>query len=361
MKATKLNTTLALLSTAALGIFLYDTLSGLGGKRGRILTGLRANLIGSSEKLATTDKKLVEIANSIETLNQRLSKIEESVREGGSGAHSTSPDARNYSIADRHRYDDELFTHGRARNMPGLSDELKKLEDALESMSSGKSHVLRPESHRRHHSSHRKSSPLRMHHHEISMFEPLDDEAASLHKKSVPGLSNPRIIHTSAPISFADIIPDVTKDDPIVQVERFGEDVINHNIHENDGAEDTNYYRMSDILKSDKGGSAAKPAPVDAKGLKKEIKKEAKKTVPESAPAAEVPMIVISSKPIDLDKEAKKLIAESPAAGDAEARREIDSMKQDGLLAMIEKKLPKREDKLDDLIQRPTPTKPIVE
>lgn len=94
-------------------------------------------------------------------------------------------------------------------------------------------------------------------------------------KIDIPLLTNSptRIIHleSNKPIDFSEIFPDLNKEDPVIEVKRFddyksfkkfGDSVKKNENQKNDGSVDTKYFKMSDILNSNKNAypSISKPA-----------------------------------------------------------------------------------------------------
>lgn len=287
MKANKFNTTLTFIITAGIGIILYDSLAGFRGKKGRIFQGIKTNLIGGNEDQKNTDNKLNEISDSIKALTSRLAKIEDALKSTNSfekrlifpeKENMMFSDTKNYGITDR-RYDDSIFAHSNRddeTHLPlhddgfiGLNNDFKRLEDVIKTLKNGSS-IRSKESHRHFHPRRRLSSTFGGHEFEKEN-EAANAESANpdpfrssskVQKMRIPKFT-PKIIHTTEQINFADIVPDFDKEDPIVEVKRFdnyeafkkfGEDIMNHKAQEKDGADDTNYYKMSDILQSNKNG-----------------------------------------------------------------------------------------------------------
>jgi hypothetical protein len=341
MKATKLNTSLALIGAVTVGVIILDVYAGIRGSKRRIFNGFRANLVESAEKPDRLEKKLNEISESITSLTGRLSSVEESMSKLDSKFekrlvfppkpekslpefisslnHSENlhedhiqptvatnemqtPAERNEKSFSFDRYNDE-----RAKEEAALEQQLNfinKVEATLGMMNIQHNPVEREykrkmfpflipkrKERRRFSFPHRHS--LREKVDGKKLNEKKADEKLQMKSFNLPEflsmqqqenevIENPAVavpkatemlkfastptkiirMNPSKPVDFTEIFASITKEeDPLVEVTRFdnlssfrkfGDDVREHKVVENNGGIDTKYYKMSDILSSDK-------------------------------------------------------------------------------------------------------------
>lgn len=351
MGISKLHAGILTVSLIALMVIVVDILSIRKGRDGFIASHVKSGLSEHIETKNDVDRKLNEISNSIISLSSRLSNIELSISKLDKSFEkkviyplrpkSTEADSSNTkeNIFEHvhHKHNNRIQRHRYNPSSMKNSKPPRKYNDVtIPNLYNSQSESVISSPNRSYHAYNddigftniETESPVsRSSHSESSIprtarninMNGMNGNGVNIHKKESGDEMNPTPIISRAiikkirvsfepinkphkdllsgsksmyPLNMSEIFPDLTREDPIVEVKKFndldsfrnfGNSLMNHKPQENDGAAETNYYKMSDILNPTKDANSNKT--VDSA---KESKPSSQNIIPEFDKIGEV-------------------------------------------------------------------------
>lgn len=347
MSINKLNAGILTVSLIAVMVIIVDIITIRSGRNGFIAAHTKSGLVEHFESKNEIDRKLNEISNSIISLSSRLSNIEQSISKlDGSFEKKIIYPSRPKSVeADSSNSRENIFEHihhkhnkhnqtYRLNSSSGRNNKVvhRYNGEIVPIRFDLKSESVIPLSNKKHtdynndvtlrnteagaqplkdrpdesliSSGNSHNSDMNLHKKDGDVMNPSPVISRAIIKKirvSFEPINKPHKDLLSGskslyPLNMSEIFPDLTREDPIVEVKKFGDlssfrnfgnNLMNHKPQDNDGAIETNYYKMSDIINPRKDEDVNKTST-----LTKEIKPVDQNIIPEFDKIGEVKEVV---------------------------------------------------------------------